>query len=76
LEQAPVGERLADVDPLLDDRDRGLELVDGGRGGGALGFLWRLLAGERGDLGAVLRHLIEQKRALGAINTGLLRQAA
>ena len=43
-----------------------LELMDGGRGRGLLGFLLRLLAGERGDLGAVLGHLVEQKLTLGA----------
>src|ERR1700688_4681560 len=32
-------ERLADVDALLDGRNDGLELVDGGRDGGELGLL-------------------------------------
>ena len=51
LERLEIGElgaellfhqRLADIDALLDDRDHGLELVDGGRGCGLFGFLLRL----------------------------------
>ena len=61
-----VHERLADVDARLDDRNHRLELMDGGRGRGLLGFLLRLLTGECGDLGAVLGHLVEQKLTLGA----------
>ena len=63
--QLLVHERLADVDALLDDRNHRLELMDGGRGRGLLGFLLRLLAGERGDLGAVLGHLVEQEAGAG-----------
>ena len=58
--QLPFHQRLADIDALLDDRNHRLELVDGGRDRGLLGFLLRLLARERGDLGAVLGHLVEQ----------------
>ena len=39
--------------------------MDRRRGGGLLGFLLRLLAIERGELGALLGHLVEQKLALG-----------
>ena len=45
-----IHERLADVDALLDDRNHRLELMDGGRDRGLLGFLLRLLTGECGDL--------------------------
>ena len=61
-----IHERLADVDALLDDRNHRLELMDGGRDRGLLGFLLRLLTGECGDLGAVLGHLVKQELALGA----------
>jgi hypothetical protein len=43
-----------------------LELMDGGRRRGVLGFLLRLLTAECGDLGAVLGHLVEQELTLGA----------
>ena len=75
LEHLEIGElraqllfhqRLADVDARLDYWNQPLELMDGGRGRGLLGFFLRLLSGERGDLGAVFGHLIEQKLALGA----------
>jgi hypothetical protein len=64
--QLLIHQHFADVDARLDDRNQGLELMDGGRAGGLLGLLLRLLAGERGNLGAVLGHLVEQKLALGA----------
>ena len=54
----------AHVDARLNDRDHRLELVDGGRRGGLLGFLLRLLAADRGDLGAMLTDLIHQDLAL------------
>ena len=59
-----VHECLADVDARLDDRNHRLELMDGGCRRGLLGFLLRLLTGERGDLGSVFSHLIEQKLSL------------
>ena len=64
--QLLVHERLTDVDALLDDRNRRLQLVDSGRDRALLGFLLRLLTGERSDLGAVLGHLVEQKLTLRA----------
>src|SRR6266436_2749736 len=57
---------LADVDARLDDRNDGLELVDGYRCRGLLGFLLRLLTEERGDLGAMLGHLVLQELTLGS----------
>src|SRR6266403_1486577 len=48
--QLLLHQRLADVDARLDDRNDGLELVDGCRCRGLLGFLLRLLTEERGDL--------------------------
>ena len=62
--QVLVHQRLADVDPRLDDRDHRLELFDGGRSRGVLGLLLRLLTVERGDLGLMLGDLVEQKVAL------------
>src|SRR5260370_38243747 len=44
-------QRLADVDARLDDRNDGLELVDGCRCRGLLGFLLRVLT--EGDWGLV-----------------------
>src|SRR5262249_25236852 len=64
--QLLLHERLADVDAWLDDRDRGLELMDGRCDRGLLGFLLRLLTVERRQLGAVLDHLVEQKLTLSA----------
>ena len=64
--QLLIHERLANVDALLDGRNRRLELMDRGRGRGLLGFLLRLLTRECGDLGAVLVHLAEQELTLGA----------
>ena len=58
-------ERLTDVDALLDDRNCRLQLMNRGSDRALLGFLLRLLPGERGDLGAVLGHLVEQQLALG-----------
>src|SRR5260370_6371115 len=55
--QLLLHQRLADVDARLDDRNDGLELVDGCSCRGFLGFLLRLLTEERGGLGAMLRHL-------------------
>ena len=49
--QVLVHQCLAHVDPRLDDRNQRLELVDGGRNRGPLGFLLRLLAAKRRDLG-------------------------
>jgi len=63
--QLLLHERLADVDARLDGRNDGLELVDGGRGSGVLGFPLRLLTAECGDLSAVLGHLAQQKLTLG-----------
>ena len=40
--------------------------MNGGRDRGLLGFFLCLLAGECGDLGAVLSHLVEQELTLGA----------
>ena len=57
--QLLVHQRLADVDALLHDGDRRLQLPDCGRGRGVLGFLLCLLAGKRGDFGAVFGHLVE-----------------
>ena len=53
-----VDQILADVDPLLDDRAGGFELLDRGGGGVALGLFLRLLAVERRDLGAMLLDLL------------------
>src|SRR5215472_17319780 len=64
--QLLVHERLADVDARLDDRDHGLELMDGGGGCGLLGLLLRLLTVERAELGAVLGHLVQQELTMGA----------
>ena len=58
-------ERLTDVDALLDDRNCGLQLMNRGSDRALLGFLLRLLPGERGDFGAMLGHLVEQQLALG-----------
>jgi len=75
--QLLLHERLADVDARLDDRDHGLELVDGGGGCGLLGLLLRLLTVERAELGAVLGHLVEQELTLGcAAVPGLHLRAA
>ena len=63
--QLLVHERLANVDAWLDDRDHRLQLVDGGRDRGLLGFLLRLLAGERRDLGSMFGRLVEQELSLG-----------
>ena len=68
----------AHVDALLDDRDHRLELVDGGRRRGLLGFLLRLLTVDRGDLGAVLADLVQQELALhgdqGGVRVGGRRE--
>ena len=63
--QLLVHERLTNVDAWLDDWDQRLELMDGCRGRSLLGFLLRLLTGERRDFGAVLGHLVEQELPLG-----------
>ena len=60
----PVVERPADVHPLLDHREGRFELGDGRGGGRALRLLLRALLVERGDLGAVLGYLADQKLAL------------
>ena len=57
-------QRLADIDARLDHRNDRLELVDRRRRRRLLGFLLRLLTQQGGDLGAVLRHLVEQELAL------------
>ncbi len=62
--QVLLHQRPAHVDARLDDRDHRLELVDGGRRGGLLGLLLRLLTADRGDLGAMLADLVHQKLAL------------
>jgi len=62
--------------PLLDDGNRRLELVDGGRDRGLLGLFLRLLTGERCDLGAVLGHLVEQELTLGDDQCRVLRRRA
>ena len=43
-----------------DDRNRRFQLMDSGRDRALLGFLLRLLAGKRRDLGVVLGDLVEQ----------------
>src|SRR5262245_41462356 len=57
--QLLVHERLTDIDAWLDDRNQPLELMYSCRGRSLLGFLLRLLTGERRDFGAVLGHLVE-----------------
>src|SRR5580704_7721077 len=62
--QLLVHQRLADVDALLDDRNCRLEFSDGSYGCRSLGFSLFFLTIERGDLGAMLDHLVDEKLAL------------
>ena len=69
--QLPFHQRLADIDALLDHRDRRLELVDGRPGGGVFGLLLRLLPRQGCDLGAMLGDLVLQQLTLGADQYGI-----
>ena len=59
-----VEEVFTNINPLRQDRNRRLELGDGGRSGGALGLLLRYLPIDRGELGLLFGRLADQELAV------------
>jgi hypothetical protein len=78
--QLLVHQRLADLDAGLNDRNNGLELMDGGRGRGVLVFLLRLLTRKCRDLasvGAPPRFVLDRANSTGnGVSTPRFRSAA
>ena len=60
-----IEQRLFDIEALVEHRQRRFDLAHGGGDGRAFGFLLRALTIEHGELGVLLRGLVDQELALG-----------